>query len=157
MLYHFEPTIEANLPAVAASGSRAHNNLVRFKSEHRPEADSKTSGGSRTAPFGRSVEREEKSLRVVERHAGSVVSATDAFNPTGSRGLEPDAMRAGVARVLQKLPHENPGVGPVPLGLQSSALQKGATSRIGHDDSVGPPSGKPMQGTRCKIATAVKS
>ena len=85
---------------------------------------------------------------MVERHARSVVSATDALSHAVARGLEPDAMGAGVARVLQELPHKDPGVGPVPLRLEASALQESATSRIGHHDSVGPPSGEPMQGTR---------
>jgi hypothetical protein len=51
MSYNLELTVEVNLPAHSALGSRSHENPVRLESEHRPEPDSKAPGGSRPSPF----------------------------------------------------------------------------------------------------------
>jgi hypothetical protein len=73
---------------------------------------------------------------VLEGHPGAVIAAADALDPLGMRGLKPDSMRTGIARILQEFPYEDPGIIPVSFGLEASALKKCVGSVRSHGDSL---------------------
>jgi len=58
----------------------------------------------------------------------------DAINPIASFDQEIDATGAGIARVLEQLPHEDPGIASIAMRLMKGPSTK--LTRIGHGNSL---------------------
>jgi len=71
---------------------------------------------------------------VVEAHPTAVIATDDAINPISSFDDEVDPTGAGITRVLQQLPDENPGI----ASITSRFLKRPSTelTRNGHRMSL---------------------
>jgi hypothetical protein len=96
-----ELPVEAHLPPLASKRPGSHDDFGRVETKHRPKTDAELTGGPGTALLGRGVERKEVTLRMLEGHPRTVITAADALAPIRARGFEPDPVRTGVACVLQ--------------------------------------------------------
>lgn len=90
----FEVSRQSDLPTRLSPRRRSHHHLAGFEAEDRPETDPESTGSVALIGFGRGVEGEEESSRVLEAHAAAVVAAHDPvdsvapfdreINPTGA-------------------------------------------------------------------------